>query len=155
MRTSCLVPGFLGSLVAAPGAPMPSIADTRLEVVQLVLPAHANVHGTLFGGRMMDWITTAATMAAMRLARGPVVLGAMDELDFLGPVHVGDVVTLRSLVEYVGRSSLEVSVDVYAENARQADRRVSTSHHLATGGVDEDVRPRALAGGVPTPDHPG
>ena len=53
---------------------MPSIADTRLEVVQLVLPAHANVHGTLFGGRMMDWITTAATMAAMRLTRGPVVL---------------------------------------------------------------------------------
>src|SRR5437879_5481347 len=42
MRTSCLVPGFLGSLVAAPGAPMPSIADTRLAVVQLVLPAHAN-----------------------------------------------------------------------------------------------------------------
>src|SRR3989442_7834787 len=115
---------------------MPSIHQTQLEMVQLVLPGHANVRGTLYGGRMMDWITTAATMAAMRLARGPVVLGAMDELDFLGPVHVGDVVTLRSLVEDVGRSSLEVSVDVYAENPRQADRRVGTVRPPAVVGAD-------------------
>src|SRR2546428_12853225 len=103
-----------------------AIRDTQLEVVQLVLPAHANVRGTLFGGRMMDWITTAATMAAMRLARGSVVLGAMDELDFLGPIYVGDMVMLRAQVEYVGRSSLEVGVDVHAENPRKADRPLQT-----------------------------
>lgn len=119
-----------------------SIEDTQLEVVQLVLPAHANVRGTLFGGRMMDWITTAATMAAMRLARGPVVLGAMDELDFLSPVFVGDVVTLLAQVEYVGRSSLEVSVDVHAENPRQADRRLTTSGYLAMVAVDDGGQPR-------------
>ena len=123
---------------------MPSIVETQLEVVQLVLPAHANVRGTLFGGRMMDWITTAATMAAMRLARGPVVLGAMDELDFLSPVFVGDVVTLRAQVEYVGRSSLEVSVDVHAENPRQADRRLTTSGHLAMVAVDDGGQPRPI-----------
>ncbi len=121
-----------------------SIRDTQLEVVQLVLPGHANVRGTLYGGRMMDWITTAATMAAMRLARGPVVLGAMDELDFLGPVNIGDVVTLQAQVEDVGRSSLEVGVDVYAEDPRQEDRRLTTSGHLAMVAVDDSGRPRPI-----------
>jgi acyl-CoA hydrolase len=123
---------------------MPSIHDTQLEMVQLVLPGHANVRGTLYGGRMMDWITTAATMAAMRLARGPVVLGAMDDLDFLSAVHVGDVVTLQTRVEYVGRSSLEVGVDVVAENPRQGRGRRTTSAHLAMVAVDDSGRPRPV-----------
>lgn len=123
---------------------MPAISDTRLEMVQLVLPEHANVRRTLYGGRMMHWITTAATMAAMRLAHGPVVLGAMDDLDFLGPAHIGDVVTLRAQVEYVGRSSLEVGVDVEAENPRQGTRRRTTFGHLAMVAVDENGRPRSV-----------
>ncbi len=121
-----------------------SIADTRVEVVQLVLPGHANTRGTLYGGRMMDWITTAATMAAMRLSRGPAVLGAMDDLDFVAPVHVGDVVTLQARVEHVGTASLEVGVDVYAEDPRTAARRFTTAAHLALVAVDDDGRPRPV-----------
>jgi acyl-CoA hydrolase len=93
---------------------------------------------------MMDWITTAATMAAMRLSHGPAVLGAMDDLDFVAPVHVGDVVTLRAQVEYVGRASLEVGVDVYAEDPRAGVRRFTTSAHLALVAVDENSRPRPV-----------
>jgi len=130
-----------------------AIRDTQLEVIQLVLPAHANVRGTLFGGLMMNWITTTATMAAMRLARGSVVLGAMDELDFLGPVHVGDVVTLRAQVEFVGRSSLEVGVDVHAENPRKADRRLTTSGHLAMVAVDDSGRPRPVGTSITPSDR--
>ena len=123
---------------------MPSIHQTQLEMVQLVLPGHANVRGTLYGGRMMDWITTAATMAAMRLARGPVVLGAMDDLDFLSAVRVGDMVTLRAHVEYVGRASLEVGVDVDAEDPRQGGQRRATSAHLAMVAVDDTGRSRPV-----------
>jgi acyl-coenzyme A thioesterase 7 len=123
---------------------MPSIHQTQLEMVQLVLPGHANVRGTLYGGRMMDWITTAATMAAMRLARGPVVLGAMDDLDFLSAVRVGDTVTLRAQVEYVGRASLEVGVDVDAEDPRQGGQRRTTSAHLAMVAVDDTGRSRLV-----------
>ena len=78
---------------------MPAIAETRQELVHLVLPAHANVHGNLFGGRMMYWIASAATLPALRLARSSVLLGSMDDLDFLAPVRVGDLVTFRSQVE--------------------------------------------------------
>lgn len=123
---------------------MPSIKDTELEMVQLVLPEHANVRGTLYGGRMMDWITTAATMAAMRLARGSVVLASMDDLDFLHPVAIGDVVTLRARVEFVGTSSMEVGVEVYAEDPKRGEQRLTTASHLAMVAVDEQARSRPV-----------
>lgn len=123
---------------------MLSIKDTELEMVQLVLPEHANVRGTLYGGRMMDWITTAATMAAMRLARGSVVLASMDDLDFLHPVAIGDVVTLRARVEFVGTSSMEVGVEVYAEDPKRGEQRLTTASHLAMVAVDEQARPRPV-----------
>jgi acyl-CoA hydrolase len=123
---------------------MPSIADTRQELLQLVLPEHANVLGGLFGGRMMDWITQAATLPALRLARGPVVLGSMDDLDFLSPVRVGDLVILRAQVEYIGRSSMEIAIEVDAEQPRSGDRRRATSAHVAMVAVDDAGRPRPV-----------
>lgn len=93
---------------------------------------------------MMDWITTAATMAAMRLARGSVVLGSMDDLDFLSPVAIGDVVSLRARVEYAGSSSLEIGVDVYSEDPRRTTRRLTTSAHVAMVAVTDEARPRPV-----------
>lgn len=123
---------------------MPSVGETTLEMIQLVLPEHANTRGTLYGGTMMNWITTAATMAAMKVARGTVVLGSMDDLDFVAPVAIGDLVTLRAQVEYAGRSSLEVGVEVHAENPRLAIRRLTTASHLAMVAVDDTGRPRPV-----------
>ncbi len=113
-------------------------------MVQLVLPEHANTRGSLYGGQMMNWITTAATMAAMRVSRGAVVLAGMDELDFLHPVSVGDVVTLRAEVEYIARSSMEIGVDVRAEDPQTGASRRTTSSHLAMVAVDHQARPRPV-----------
>ena len=124
---------------------MPSVRETALEMVQLVLPEHANIRGVLYGGTMMNWITTAATMAAMRVARGAVVLGSMDDLDFLHVVAIGDVVTLRAQVEYVGTSSLEVGVDVRSENPRAGTQRLTTVAHLAMVAVDAVGHPRPVS----------
>ncbi len=123
---------------------MPAVRETELEMIQLVLPEHANTRGSLYGGVMMDWITTAATMAAMKVARGSVVLGSMDDLDFLHPVAIGDVVTARARVESVGTASLEVGVDVYAENPRWATRTLTTASHLAMVAIDDAGRPRPV-----------
>jgi len=120
---------------------MPSIAETRQEHVHLVLPEHANARGNLFGGRMMYWIASAATLSALRLARRNVLMGSMDDLDFLAPVRVGDLVLLRAQVEHVGRASLEVGVEVEAENPRTGERRRATSAHIAMVAVDDDGRP--------------
>src|ERR671924_652439 len=96
---------------------MPSIADTTLEMIQWVFPEHAGAPGQIHGGRMMQWITQAGTMAASRVARGTVLLGAMDDIDFLHPVKVGQIAILRARVEYIGTSSLEVGVRVWVDNA--------------------------------------
>ncbi|TMI76738.1 MAG: acyl-CoA thioesterase [Bacillati bacterium ANGP1] len=97
---------------------LPSIAETRFQMVQLVFPEDISPRGTLYGGRMMYWIATAGTLTASRCARGPVVLGAMDDLDFLHPVHLGEIVTVSSQVEFIGRASLELGVEVHSEHPR-------------------------------------
>jgi acyl-CoA hydrolase len=133
---------------------VPTIAETRFQMVQLVFPEHINIRGTLYGGRMMSWIATAGTLAASRFARGPVVLGAMDDLDFLGPVYLGEIVTLDAQVEHVGRTSLEVGVEVHSESPRVGLRRKTTSSHLAFIALDEHERPRPVGRAI-TPGSPG
>ena len=123
---------------------MPSIADTTLEMIQWVFPEHAGAPGQIHGGRMMQWITQAGTMAASRVARGTVVLGAMDDLDFLHPVKVGQIAILRSRIEYVGRSSLEVGVRVWGEDVATGERSVTLNSHLVFVSVDEHARPRPV-----------
>ena len=123
---------------------MPSIADTTVEMVQLVFPEHAGAPGQIHGGRMMQWISQAGTMAAARLARGTVVLGAMDDIDFLQPVKVGEIAILRAQVEYVGKSSLEVGVRVWAEHVGTGRRTVTLNSHLVFVAVDDDVKPRPV-----------
>src|SRR5919106_1807831 len=121
---------------------MPSIAGTIVEMVQLVFPEHAGAPEQIHGGRMMEWITQAGTMAAARVARGTVVLGSMDDIDFLHPVKVGEIAILRARVEYIGTSSLEVGVRVWAENVASGARAVTLNSHLVFVNVDDQVRPR-------------
>ena len=124
---------------------MPSVADTAVEMIEGVFPEHAGAPGQIHGGRMMEWITKAGTLAATRAARGHVVLGAMDDIDFLHSVKVGQIAILRAQVEYVGTSSLEVGVRVWAENVQTGERAVTLNSHLVFVKVGEDVRPRPVA----------
>jgi acyl-CoA hydrolase len=123
---------------------MPSIAQTTVEMVQFVFPEHAGAPGQIHGGRMMQWITQAGTMAAARVARGTVVLGATDDIDFLHPVKIGDIAILRAQVEYVGRSSLEVGVRVWGEDVATGERTVTLNSHLVYVSVGEDAHPRPV-----------
>ncbi|HEV8439453.1 MAG TPA: acyl-CoA thioesterase [Methylomirabilota bacterium] len=126
---------------------MLSISETATEVVNWVFPEHAGAPGQIHGGRMMQWIATCGTIAASRVARGNVVLGALDDIDFLHPVKVGQVAVLRAQVESVGRCSLEVGVRVHAEDPATGQRALTLSSHLVFVKVDERVRP------VPVPER--
>jgi len=127
---------------------MPSITDTTVEMVQFVFPEHAGAPGQIHGGRMMQWITQAGTMAAGRVARGDVVLGAMDDIDFLHPVKVGEIAVLRAQVEDIGRSSLEVGVRVWGENVTTGERTVTLNSHLVYVKLDEHGHPRAVGASI-------
>src|ERR671922_3107224 len=123
---------------------MPSIADTVSELIHWVFPEHAGAPGQIHGGRMMEWIAQAGTLAAARVARGMVGLGAMDDIDFLQPVKVGEIAILRAQVEYVGTSSLEVGVRVWAENVATGRRTVTLNAHLVFVAMDEHGHPRPV-----------
>src|SRR5213593_1092907 len=123
---------------------MLSIADTTLEMIEWVFPEHAGGPGQIHGGRMMEWITKAGTLAASRVARGTVVLGAMDDIDFLRPVRVGQIAILRAQVEDVGTSSLEVGVRVFAEDVLTGERRATLNSHLVFVKVGEDIKPQRV-----------
>ncbi|HEV8675181.1 MAG TPA: acyl-CoA thioesterase [Methylomirabilota bacterium] len=123
---------------------MPTVGETVAEMVQYVFPQYAGAPGQIYGGRMMEWIATAGTLAASRIAHGPVALGAMDDIDFLHPVRVGEIAILRARVEWVGRTSLEVGVRVYSERPATGERHVTLSSHLAFVAIDEDARPRPV-----------
>ncbi len=124
--------------------PMPSIAETTVEMIEWVFPEHAGGPGQIHGGRMMEWITKAGTLAASRVARGTVVLGAMDDIDFLHPVKVGQIAILRAQVEDVGTSSLEVGVRVFAEDVLTGERRATLNSHLVFVKVGEDIKPQPV-----------
>jgi len=96
-------------------APRP-VRDSQSEMAEIVLPNDANPLAALLGGRLMHWIDMAGAMAAHRHSRNYVVTAAIDHLDFWVPVHVGDLVILRSSVNRVFHSSMEVGVKVWVEN---------------------------------------
>jgi acyl-CoA hydrolase len=96
-------------------APRP-VRDSQSEMAEIVLPNDANPLAALLGGRLMHWIDLAGAMAAHRHSRNYVVTASVDHIDFLVPVRVGDLVILRSSVNRVFHSSMEVGVKVFVEN---------------------------------------
>src|SRR5690349_821177 len=92
------------------------VAASQSEMAEIVLPNDTNPLGALLGGRLMHWIDLAGAMAAHRHSRNYVVTAAIDHLDFWTPVRVGDLAILRSSVNRVFNTSMEVGVKVYVEN---------------------------------------
>src|SRR5437762_7665609 len=93
-----------------------SVRDSQSEMNEIVLPNDANPLGALLGGRLMHWMDLAAALAAHRHSRNYVVTASIDHLDFLVPVHVGDLIILKSSVNRVFHTSMEVGVKVSVEN---------------------------------------
>src|SRR5215213_8367664 len=88
------------------------VRDSASEMTQLVLPQHANVHGSVLGGTVMHWIDLAAAVVANRHSRRPVVTAAIDEMSFLAPILIGQLALIRARITLVDRSSMEIRVDV-------------------------------------------
>jgi len=103
------------------------VRDSQSEMTELVLPNDANPLGALLGGRLMHWIDLAGAIAVHRHTRSYAVTASVDHIDFLVPVQVGDLVILRSSVNRVFQTSVEVGVKVFVENYI-----ADTSQHVAS-----------------------
>src|SRR5271165_1448605 len=112
------------------------VRDSISEMTEIVLPNDANPLNALLGGRLMHWIALAGAMAAHRHSRAYVVTASIDHMDFLVPVRVGDFVILRSSVNRVYRTSMEVGVKVWVENYLSEERRHVSSAYLTFVAID-------------------
>jgi acyl-CoA hydrolase len=125
------------------------VHESQSEMSEIVLPNDANPLGALLGGRLMHWIDLAGAMAAHRHSRSYVVTASVDHIDFLVPVHVGSLVVLRSSVNRVFRTSMEVGVKVWVENYIQGKRLHVASAHLTFVAVDGKGGRLAVPGVIP------
>ena len=121
-----------------------AVRESQSEMVELVLPNDANPLGALLGGRLMHWIDMAGALAAHRHSRNYVVTASIDHLDFLTPVHVGDLVILRSSVNRAFHTSMEIGVKVWVENYIAHSRQHVSSAYLTFVAVDRHGRHLAV-----------
>ena len=118
-------------------------SETAVEMTQLVLPGITNNHGTLFGGQLVAWMDTAASVAANRFCRSDVVTVSIDELHFAQPIHLGDIVVLYAQVNQAWGSSMEIGVRAEAEDPKTGERRHACTGFLTFVHVQDD-RPAPL-----------
>ena len=117
------------------------VQDSVTDMVQIVLPNDTNTFGNVLGGHVMQWIDLVGAIAANRHCRMPIVTVSMERLDFLSPIRLGDIVVLKARLNFVGTSSIEVGVDVYAENPLSGERRQTSSAVLTYVALDVHGNP--------------
>ncbi len=121
-----------------------TVADSRVELTQLMEATDVNIAGTVHGGVVMRLVDTAAGLAAIRHAAGLAVTVAIDEMTFLEPVHIGDLLVLKATVNDVGRTSMECGVRVEAHDPVTGTVRHANTAYLVFVAVDDDGNPRPV-----------
>jgi acyl-CoA hydrolase len=123
-------------------------------ITTFVMPHMQNVRGDLFGGDLMALVDQAAAVAAIRHAGGPAVTASIDRVDFRERIPVGALVTVQATVDFVGNSSMDISVDVYAERVSTGERRHTHTAHVVFVAIDENGAPKRVPRLVPeTPEE--
>jgi acyl-CoA hydrolase len=116
------------------------ISASRSEMAEVVLPAETNPLGKLLGGQVMHLVDMAAAMAASRHANSYVVTASVDYIDFRNPINVGEIVILKSQVNRVFHTSMEVGVKVFSENALSGERKHTTTAYVTFVALDAHTR---------------
>ena len=122
---------------AAAGKP---VSASRSEMAEVVLPAQTNPLGKLLGGHVMHLVDIAAAMAAHRHSNSYVVTASVDYIDFRSSVNLGEIVMLKSQVNRVFTTSMEVGVEVYSENVLTGERKHTASAYVTFVAIDEKTR---------------
>ena len=123
-----------------------TLAESHTEMTEIVLPNDTNTHGRALGGAVLHWMDVCGAIAAMRFANEGVVTASMEHVDFKRPIDLGEVVVIEAYVYDTGRTSLDVTVEVRAENPRTDTERATTSSFFTFVAVDDDGEP------TPVPD---
>lgn len=118
-----------------------TVQQSRTEMTELVLPGDSNQLGNILGGKVMHWIDLAAAITANRHSGHVAVTASMDSLEFLHPIRVGEVVHLVAQVNWAGRTSMEIGVDVYGEKMDTGERRKTSTAFLTFVALNKAGEP--------------
>lgn len=118
-----------------------SIAYSQSTTIRMMEVLDANGHGNVHGGVIMRMVDEAAAIVAMKHARRPVVTARIERFDFLAPAYIGNVVSVHCALNYVGRSSMEVGVEVVAEDLMTGEKRKVARSQLVFVALDENRKP--------------
>lgn len=130
--------------------PLSDLRPTEARLLHMVFPDHTNHLGTLFGGQALAWMDMSAFIAASRYARTTVVTARSEQVDFNQPIHKGDLVEVIARIVKVGRSSMNVDVEVITEDLLSGERKLCTRGHFVMIALDPLGRP-TLAPPLPPP----
>lgn len=122
------------------------ISDSRIEMRELVLPNDANILGNLLGGRLMHWVDIAGAMAASIHAQSVVATAVIDSVEFNEPVRVGEMIVLKAHLTWVGRTSMEVLVEVCSENYLTGNVKSTNRAYLTFVALDDNGKPKPVPG---------
>ncbi len=125
------------------------VRDSASEYSELALPNDANGLGNVLGGTVMHLVDLAAAISAIRHARRPAVTASVDSLQFLHPVHIGELIVLRASVNRVFHTSMEVGVRVVTEKLITGERRHTCSAYLTFVAIDDNGKPVPIPPVIP------
>ncbi len=132
-----------------PALPGKQVGASRSEMVEVVLPHHANPLGNILGGRVMHLIDIAAAIACHRHCNSYAATASVDHVDFRTPIKVGQLIVLKSSVNRTWRTSMEVGVKVFAEDVLTGERQHTSSAYVTFVGVDKNGRPQPVPPVIP------
>ena len=117
-----------------------TVAQSRTEQIQILMPEHINGYSRLFGGKLMEWIDVVAGVVARRHSGREVTTAAIDNLQFKAAAHINSTVVLIGRITYVGRTSMEVRVDAFVEEL-DGRRQMINRAYLVMVALDEHEQP--------------
>jgi len=126
---------------------------SRAELTTTTMPYQQNIHGDLFGGEILALIDKAAAVAAIRHAGGAAVTASIDRVDFRFPIPIGALVGVEATVDYVGNSSMEITVEVHSETVSTGERLHTHTAHVVFVALDESGKPRRVPRLIPETDE--
>ena len=121
-----------------------NVKASQVIMHELVLPNDTNLLGNILGGRVMHLMDICAAMSAYKHARRPVVTASVDHLDFLAPAKKGDIVILKSSVNYVHKTSMEVGVRIDAETPLTSEIRHTATAYLTFVALNDNKKPMII-----------
>ena len=117
------------------------VSDSLVETTYLMMPQHANPAGKIYGGTILSMADAVAYMCASRHSTPNCVTVGLDQVDFREPINIGEAVTFKAEVNYVGRTSMEVGVRIEAEDLKTGIRRHTNSCYFTMVALDETGKP--------------